>query len=89
MVRAVARACLTRTSAGRLLLTSGKKSGAIEEYRQSRIVLDFRVPGELKLELADETAPSEGFVRFKADYRSVARVPAPPAPRQPRRFVIA
>jgi hypothetical protein len=72
---------------GLLLLISRSKTG--EEPRRSRIVCDVRTPGALKLELAEENRSGEEFVRFKADYRNAVRMPAPPLPRQPCRFVIA
>lgn len=74
---------------GRLLLTSRSKGG--EEPQQSRIVCDVRTPGALKLELAEESASGEEFVRFSADYHAATPLPLPvmTAPRQPRRFVIA
>jgi len=73
---------------GRLLLTSRGKPG--EEPRRSSVVCDVRTPGTLKLELAEEGASGEEFVRFSAHYRATAATsPAAPRPRPPRRFVIA
>ncbi len=43
----------------RLLLTS----------HQSRAVCDMTVPGQLKLELVEEPAAGDAFVRFRAEYR--------------------
>jgi hypothetical protein len=65
----------------RLVLTS----------QRCRTVCDLAVPGELRLELADELAPGHEFVRFRAEYRMAvdAEVTAKAPPRQPRRFVIA
>jgi Protein of unknown function (DUF1579) len=65
----------------RLLLTS----------HQSRAVCDMTIPGQLKLELAEEPVPGREFVRFRADYRTAAppaAVRTPPS-REHRRFVIA
>jgi hypothetical protein len=66
---------------GRLVLTS----------HQSRAVCDVTMPGQLRLELVEEIAPGEEFVRFSADYRAAVppAVVKPPLPRQHRRFVIA
>jgi len=65
----------------RLVLTS----------QQSRAVCDMTIPGQLKLELAEEGPSGREFIRFRADYRpTVDSVIVKPAlPRQQRRFVIA
>ena len=64
----------------RLLLTSD----------QLKATCDVMTPGELKLELAEQGASGQDFVRFKAEYRPAivaANQAAPPRPH--RRFVIA
>jgi hypothetical protein len=65
----------------RLLMTSDR----------SRAVCDMASPGQLRLELLEESASGHEFTRFKADYRAVkASVIAKPSiARQHRRFVIA
>jgi hypothetical protein len=63
----------------RLVLTS----------RQSRTVCDLTIPGELRLELVEESASGEGFARLRAEYRTAAPAPAAPPARLPRRSVIA
>lgn len=74
----------------RLVLVSRHRNTQAGDDRQSRVVCDFQTPGALRLELAEEHAPGQEFVRFTADYRL-----APPAstastaPRPQRRFVIA
>lgn len=70
-----------RVDHGRLLLMSP----------QARAVCDISVPGQLKLELIEETTSGKEFVRFRADYRA-ASAPLnrkPPPQREHRRFVIA
>ncbi len=70
-----------RLENSRLLLTS----------HQSRAICDMTVPGQLLLELVEETVPGREFVRFRADYRA-ALAPMTmrlPQPRAHRRFVIA
>jgi len=66
---------------GRLVLTS----------HQSRTVCDTTTPGRLRLELIEEIAPGEEFVRYSADYRAVVPpvVVKPALPGGHRRFVIA
>jgi hypothetical protein len=57
---------------------------------KSRTVCDFAIPGALSLELAEEPAPGQEFVKFRADYRPA--LPAAilrPVARPHRRFVIA
>jgi hypothetical protein len=70
----------TLSDANRLLLLS----------EQGKTTCDLTTPGELKLELEEQSASGHDFVRFRADYRpaSAAVVP-PPVSRQTRRFVIA
>ena len=68
------------TDSKRLLLKS----------EQASAVCDLTTPGELKLELLEESATGEEFVRFRADYRTAISAAAPaPGVRQPRRSVIA
>ena len=75
---------------GRLVLTSHTQNGVAGQDLRSHIVCDCRIPGRLKLELAERTEPDEEFVRFRADYRTAICGSIPPhAPRQHRRFVIA
>lgn len=74
----------------RLVLVSRHRNAPADDYRQSRVVCDLQTPGELKLELAEENAPGQEFVRFTAEYRpALPSDAAPPAARPPRRFVIA
>jgi hypothetical protein len=64
----------------RLVLTS----------ERSRAVCDMTKPGELKLELSEESPAGQDFVRFRADYRpATAAGPVAPPARQLRRSVIA
>ncbi len=66
----------------RLVLTS----------QQSRAVCDMATPGQLRLELREESAPGHEFVRFSAEYRAAESQPVitkPALSRQHRRFVIA
>ena len=68
------------TDSTRLLLKS----------EHARAVCDLTNPGELKLELLEESATGEEFVRFRADYRTASAAnAAAPAVRQLRRSVIA
>lgn len=71
-----------RLEQDRLVLTS----------HQSRAVCDMTIPGQLRLELAEEIATGEEFVRFSVDCRAAAASPVmarPALPREHRRFVIA
>jgi hypothetical protein len=65
----------------RLVLTS----------HRSRTVCDVSTPGRLVLEVSEEVASGQEFVRLKADYRPAAAsiIARPPMPREYRRFVIA
>jgi hypothetical protein len=56
----------------------------------TRAICDLTAPGRLGVELVEEMAPGEEFIRFKADYKPA--LPAAivrPVARQHRRFVIA
>jgi hypothetical protein len=65
----------------RLVLTS----------HHSRAVCDMTIPGQLTVELTDQSASGQEFVRFKAEYKTAASpvIVKPPPPREHRRFVIA
>jgi hypothetical protein len=57
---------------------------------RSKATCDVMTPGELKLELAEQSLSGQDFVRFKGDYRpAISAAILPPLRRQPRRFVIA
>ncbi len=58
---------------------------------QSRAVCDMSTPGQLKLELSDEAAPGQEFIRFRAEYCAAENAPAvaKPVVARQRRFVIA
>jgi hypothetical protein len=66
---------------GRLVLTS----------QHSRAVCDMTIPGQLTLELEEEPAGGDAFVRFRAEYRTATApvIVKPALPREHRRFVIA
>lgn len=59
--------------------------------QHSRAVCDMTVPGHLTVELQEEPAADEAFVRFKAEYRTTAApvIVKPAPPREHRRCVIA
>ena len=64
----------------RLVLTS----------QQARAVCDTGTPGQLKLELSEEAAPGQEFIRFRAEYWVSKSAPAVARPMaRQRRFVIA
>ena len=73
---------------GRLTLMTRARSGR-DEPNTMRIVCDCATPGELKLELTEQRAAGEEFLRFRAEYRSATARTASPLPRPLRRFVIA
>ena len=69
----------TLSDSNRLLLLS----------EQAKTTCDLTTPGELKLELEEQSASGHDFVRFRADYRPASAAVPPPVSRQTRRFVIA
>ena len=58
---------------------------------QSRAVCDMSTPGQLTLELSEEAAPGQEFIRFRAEYLAAESSPAvlKPSMARQRRFVIA
>jgi uncharacterized protein DUF1579 len=59
--------------------------------QQTRMVCDMGTPGQLKLELSQEAAPGQEFIRFRAEYWVSKGAPAvaKPSMARQRRFVIA
>jgi hypothetical protein len=59
--------------------------------QHSRAVCDMTVAGQLTLELEEQPAAGDAFVRFRAEYRKAAApvIVKPALPREHRRFVIA
>jgi len=73
---------------GCLILISHAQPGG-GQANSMRVVCDCRTAGELKLELREQPASGEEYLRFRAEYRTAEVARVPPVPRPLRRRVIA
>ncbi len=71
---------------------SSERDRLVLTSQRAQTICNLATPGELRLELSEEIAPGNEFVRFKAEYRLVVTpevIAKPSPPRPQRRFVIA